>query len=240
MEPDCLRLPSLGPSHFIRSKGVPRFHYIDDCHVGQLRLATTNPTWSDLDLAKAGIFIAALVLVSCGYFIGLKKSVFIPVQAITFLSFISDSVKWAFLLPKEKKQKFADLRDSIMTVAVKTLQRFAGEAVSFLLAVPAAKLFTREVNRHIGKGLKNSRPVKMTEALMEELKSWKFLDSSDGFLPWKCEKHLTLKISSDASNFGQGGILYVSNAPMQTRDYWTQEELEGKGVAVKEATDARN
>ena len=146
----------LGLTHFIRSKGVPLSQYIDDRHVGQLRLAITNPTWSDLDLEKAGIFIAALVLVSCGDFIGLKKSVFIPVQAITFLGFISDSVKQAFLLPKEKKQKFADLRDSIIqskTVAVKTLQRFAGKAVSFALAVPAAKLFTREVNFHIGKGL---------------------------------------------------------------------------------------
>ena len=66
----------LGPTHFIRSKEVPLSQYIDDRHVGQLRLAITNPTWSDLDLAKAGIFIAALVLVFCGYFIGLKKICF--------------------------------------------------------------------------------------------------------------------------------------------------------------------
>ena len=83
----------LGPTHFIKSKGVPLSQYIDDRHVGKLRLAITDPTWSDLDLAKASIFIAAMVLVYCGYFIGLKKSVFIPVQAVTFLGFISDSVK---------------------------------------------------------------------------------------------------------------------------------------------------
>ena len=75
----------------------------------------------------------------------------------------------------------------------------------------------------------------MTEALMEELKDWKFLDSWDGFLPWKCEKHFTLKIISDASNFGWGGIFCVPSAPMQIRDYWTQEDLEGKAMAVKEA-----
>ena len=29
--------------------------------------------------------------------------------------------------------------------------------------------------------------------------------------------------------------MHVSNAPMQTRDYWMQEDLEGKGILVKES-----
>ena len=79
----------LGPSHFIRTKRVPLSQYIDDRHIGQLRLPQGHPNiWPNMDLAKASFFIAALVLVSCGYFIGLKKSIFLPVQSLVFLGFM--------------------------------------------------------------------------------------------------------------------------------------------------------
>ena len=79
----------LGPSHFIRTKRVPLSQYIDDRHIGQLRLPQGQPNiWSNMDLAKASFFIAALVLVSCGYFIRLKKSIFLPVQSLVFLGFL--------------------------------------------------------------------------------------------------------------------------------------------------------
>ena len=58
----------LGPTHFIRSQGVPASQYINDHHLGQLRLPDSS-SWSNLDLAIAAVFIASLVLVSCGYFI---------------------------------------------------------------------------------------------------------------------------------------------------------------------------
>ena len=132
----------LGASHFVRSNVVPVSQYIDDHHVGQLRLLSCfSSDWSDLDLANAAVFISALVLISCGYFIGVKKSVLFPVQVIPFLGFLSDSKRQAFILPEEKKQKFAALRGSLINmkmIPVKSLQKFAGKAVSFSLAVPAA------------------------------------------------------------------------------------------------------
>ena len=67
------RNTGLGPSHFIWSRGVPLSQYIDDCHVGQLGITQSiSDSWSNLDLANAAVSIAFLVLVSCGYFIGLK------------------------------------------------------------------------------------------------------------------------------------------------------------------------
>ena len=75
----------------------------------------------------------------------------------------------------------------------------------------------------------------MTEALTKELESWKFLDSWDGFLPWKTERHLAVKKISDTSNFGWGGILSLPVHPKYTKDYFMQEDLEGIGIAVKEA-----
>ena len=66
----------LGPSHFIRSNNTPLSLCIDDRHVSQMSLLQCcNSNWSNIDLAKATAFIASIVLVSCGYFIGLKKSI---------------------------------------------------------------------------------------------------------------------------------------------------------------------
>ena len=79
---------------------------------------------------------------------------FEPTKAIQFLGFISDSERQAFILPEDKKKKFATLRDNLLSskvIQVKMLQRFAGKAVSLALAIPAAKLYVREVNAHIGK-----------------------------------------------------------------------------------------
>ena len=166
-------------------------------------------TWSNLDLARAASFIVTLVLVLCGYFIGLKKSVFDPVQSIMFLGFISDSVKQAFILPYEKKKRFATLRASLIgmkLIPIKSLQKFAGKVVSFSLAIPAVKLFCREVNLHIGKGLRSSKPVRMSKNLKNELEHWIFVDSWEGFLLWKQERHFTVEITSDASSSGWGGF----------------------------------
>ena len=219
---------------------VPVSQYIDDRHVGQLRLLLClSSDWSDLDLANAAVFISALVLISCGYFIGIKKSVLIPVQVIPFLAFLSDSKKQAFILPEDKKQNFAALRNSLINmkvIPVKSLQKFAGKAVSFSLAVPAARLFCRQINNHIGKSLNSSRPVKVTESLKEELEHWKFLDSWNRFLPWRKERHLVVKVISNALNFGWGGILSLTERPKYTRDYWSPDELnDAGGIAVKEA-----
>ena len=159
----------------------------------------------------------------------------IPVQQIAFLGFISDSVKQAFILLKEKKLKFAMFRDTILSsslIAVKTLQRFVGKAISFSLAVPAVKLFTREVNPHIGKALKTSRAVRMTETLRRELEHWMFLDDWDGFLPWKDERHLVVKIISDASD--SDWILSLPDGQHQTKDYWRKEDISLPGIAIRE------
>lgn len=228
----------LGASSFIRSKGVPLSQYIDDRHVGQLCLPSrTVQAWTDLEMAKAAAFITALVLVKCGYFIGLKKSVFMPVQSITFLGLIVDSTTESFQVPKEKKEKFAKLRETILqskVATVKTLQRFAGKAASFSLAVPAARLYIREVNAGISKGIKTSIPTFLTNDLRGEIEHWRFLDSWQGSLCWREEKHISVSLCSDASNSGWGGVFSFTNDPIAVRDYWDDEE-KALPIAIREA-----
>ena len=139
------RTIGLAASHFIRSNGVPLSQYIDDRHIGQIRLKPSiQSAWSNVELAEAAVFTASLVLVRCGYFIGTQKSVLRRSQKILFLGLISDSVTQSFLLPPEKKESFARLRESIIasqSVSTKTPQRFASKVISFSLAVPAARLY---------------------------------------------------------------------------------------------------
>ena len=75
----------------------------------------------------------------------------------------------------------------------------------------------------------------MSDDLKKELQYWEFLDSWDGFLPWRKESHFIVKIISDASNTGWFGILCLPVASKQTRDYWSSDDLEvSGGIAVKE------
>lgn len=72
---------------------------------------------------------------------------------LEFLGLIVDSERQSFLISRSKIDSFAVLREDISScksqVFLKALQRFQGKCVSFSLAVPAAKLFIREISRVI-------------------------------------------------------------------------------------------
>ncbi|XP_071124009.1 uncharacterized protein [Mytilus edulis] len=121
-----------------------------------------------------------------------------------------DSVKQAFVLPEKKKVAFTLLREDMLTqqvVSLKTLQRFAGKCISFMLAVPAARLYTREVNLAISKDIKNSRPVALGGRLKTEISHWAFLDKWEGFVPWRKERHLQINLATDASLYKWGAVV---------------------------------
>lgn len=180
--------------------------------------------FSNFQLAEMATFIACSILLDLGYFLSLSKSVFIPSIRFKFLGLLCESDKQAFTLPPDKVQKFAGLRDSILngkTVSLKTLQKFAGKTASFSLSVPGAKLFTNCTYQAISSASKSSRPVPVSGALKLELSHWRFLDSWDGFLPWKEEKHVSITLFSDASDIGWGGVLKVPGKGEQIlRGYW--------------------
>ena len=151
-------------------------------------------------------------------------------------------MKQAFIFPDEKKKTFATLRDCLISmrlVPVKSPQKFAGKVVSFSSAIPAAKLFCREVSFHIGKGLRSTKPVRKSENLKNKLEHWIFIDSWEGFLLWKQERCFMVEIISDASKSGWGGIPFFIGGSKKTRDYWCPgcpEDLEcSGGIVVKEA-----
>ena len=173
----------LVPINHCRNLGVLCLLYIDDRMLSGWR--------SKLDDVKGGsgilacmksLYIMCQVLIRLVYFLNLNKCFFQPTQCLQFLGMLCYSQKLAFLLPNERKLAFIKLRDSILVsdrVSLKTLQRFAGKCISLILAMPAARLLSREVNKAISLASKNSRDIVVYEELKNELMfiSFQFLDS---------------------------------------------------------------
>jgi len=88
------------------------------------------------------LFDVVTVLVHLGYFLGLKKCEFDPVTSIVYLDIPVDFVAQAFSVPKEKREKFAQLREGILTfkssVPLKSVQKLMGKRISFSLAFRGA------------------------------------------------------------------------------------------------------
>ena len=80
----------------------------------------------------------------------------------------------------------------------------------------------------------SSRQIKLLPTLRNEISHWRFLDSWQGFLPWRDESHLQVQLFSDASNFGWGGCLFSPGLPeVVIRGYW-DEAVRGRPIVVKE------
>lgn len=120
------------------------------------------------------------------------------------------------------------LREELLgssSVPVKGLQRFAGKALSFSLAISVCKLYVREVFKAISAVAKNSKiSVPIEGPLRQELEEWAFLDNWSDHLPWRSEHHLLVTIFSDASQRAWGAVLVKDGQSQQIRDYWTNFE----------------
>ena len=167
----------LAVSGAARSFSVPLSQYIDDRHVGQLFVQSSEQPWApSYRNSEAAAYILCYLLVEAGYFVNLEKSQCVPSTFVTFLGFICDSIRQAFVLPEGKRVKFKELREDILAskmVTLKTLQRFAGKGVSFSLAVAGCKLYLREVFKAIAGLVRNSKAAtKVTGLLQSELEYW--------------------------------------------------------------------
>lgn len=110
------------------------------------------------------------------------------------------------------------------TVTVKTLQHLVGKCISFALAVPAAKLFTRKINTMIAMGQCTLRLISVRGELKEEIMHWLFLETWDAPLPWRDDQHYHVSVATDASALGWGGFI-LSPVTQEVADYWLGEEV---------------
>lgn len=234
----------LGPTSYFRELGITCALYIDDRLVGEL--FTDDGYWSrpidsrvrpfSREAAEAALFVVCLVLVKLGYFLGLNKCVLIPTTRLVFLGLIIDSVEQAFLVPQEKREKFASLRDLILSyqssIPLRSIQRLMGKCNSFSLAFPGAKFYIREMAAAIGQAGRGCDVI-FSRCLREEIEFWKFLDHWESCIPWWQEKHVALNLSTDASAFRWAASVHLQSGNLEIGDYWSPELL-SQHINVKE------
>ena len=97
------------------------------------------------------------------------------------------------------------------------------------LAVPAAQLFTRQMNAAIAGGQRTPH------RLREEISHWLFSEDWDDPVIWRDERHVLVSIATDACATGWGAILLTPHRD-EISEYWTDEQLVC-GIAAKEPTE---
>lgn len=204
---------------YIRGLGLSTSQYIDD-----RILICTSHEFSCNQI----IYCLLQILTRLGYTLSFRKSQLTPSTCVKYLGFLINSVKCAYLLPEEKKQKFIILREDLLQqnqVNLTTLQRFAGKCISMNLVVPAAKLYTREINLAISFCQCNSKEIKVGGALKDEILHWRFIDTWEGCVLWRPEFHHQLCIATDASLFKYGIAILSNQSDMRTfGDYWENDD----------------
>jgi hypothetical protein len=218
---------------YLRSLSILNTLYIDD------RFAVSNPTLDGPGHKESSAcltYVVLQVLMRLGYTLSLNKCSLEPSTCKKFLGFLVDSEKQAYILPVDKRMKFSELREFILSldeVSLKTLQRFCGKCIAMSLAVPGCKLFCREVNAAISYFIKNSKIITVTCALTEELTYWRFIDSWSGCSKWRPEFHKTLKMYTDSSLFRYGAKVESVGEAMSFGDYWSIDD--NRPIHEKEA-----
>ena len=131
----------------------------------------------------------------------------------------------AFFIPGDKKERFLSFVRSVLAnrwVSLTTLQRFAGKIISLSLAIPACKMYTREIlaaNAYLNKN--NKQVIPLSPRLQEQLSYWLSLKTWQQCLPWRVERHSVITLHSDSSKGAWGAVVVQDGKKTVIRDYWT-------------------
>lgn len=101
------------------------------------------------------------------------------------------------------------------------------------LAIPGCKLFCREVNAGISQCLKNSRSIKVSGSLREELEHWKFVNDWQDCSRWRPEFHKRISIYTDSSGFRYGASVKLGEEDVVLGDFWSENDE--RPIHVREA-----
>ena len=201
-------------SNYFRSICVPCSLYIDDRHNRQLRVSLTQGPYSLVADVDQHLFLAARSAVSfgsaiSGIYFGSSGifSEFVKIysgatqgSAISSFFFVN-SLEEMFQMITEKQVWFLALVTEILKgrdITFNVLQKLVRKCVTFSLAIPAAILFTCEMNTAISMAQRTGKSILLHDPLWEEIAHWSFLDTWHHSLPWREERHICVLIVETA------------------------------------------
>jgi hypothetical protein len=205
-------------AYFLRRLGVADFTYLDDS-------ATPAPP----GVATHHAYAKATVLTALGFFVHLVKSQVTPAPCQQWLGFLVDLGARVFRVPPAKLARILALLSALLAaerVPVPSLRSFAGKCVSLSPAVPGALLYTRAMFDALAAADRaGADTVPVSGALRGELELWAGLQSWHGTRRWRSERHIRVRVATDASGTGWGGWFVVAGgAPVLLADTWSAEE----------------
>ncbi|KAI8506417.1 Cadherin-like and PC-esterase [Branchiostoma belcheri] len=91
----------------------------------------------------------------------------------------------------------------------------------------------REMFSKISEADKQGKKVRIEGGVKQELEYWKFLDTWQGHMPWKPERHEVVNLTTDASGYKWAGVVESQEGQIECGDYWTEKETE-EHISIKE------
>ena len=227
---------------YLRQLSISGLLYIDDRLLEEYNGCVPASLDDPYSRACIAIKLTVKLLVSLGYYLGVRKCIFDPCQRIVFLGMIVDSVECSFFVTDKRKMKLSELRESILqrqAVPLSELQRFAGLCISMVMAIPAAKLYISCCNRAIAKASSGNSLIAIDDALREEIAYWKFLDQWEEPFPWLEDRHSVILCSSDSSDYKWGATFKDNGKEISLSDYWSEGQKD-LPIMIKEALALKN
>jgi hypothetical protein len=193
----------------LRQLGLRNVYYTDDIFGTSHQKGSLSTLWNS---ANVSAFLHTFVFTTLGYFLS-PKTIPIPSQQSLFLGLMVDSVQRRFTVPFHKMWKFLALVQAVFNddgVTRRDLERIAGRAVSFSLAIPGALFFTRGMYRALTETRHQAASFMITASQLKlaesDLIAWLdlpiWVDTSVS--SWPRQHHATIVMYSDASSGTEG------------------------------------
>jgi len=238
--------------NYLRSQGVPVSLYLDDRMMYDDPIENTprghtikrkigeykTPQWRKLDeqfLAPLNAYLTILICLAVGGFVHLGKSELWGTTEIEFLGMALNTKTQTILVPQRKWDKLMSKMEWFIDklgqwVFAKDLEKLRGLAISFVHAVPNARMYIRRMTEILTNTLgKGHKKFKVPIRLLEEFNWWrgtKYIAKECSWLP-KEICHLEVKnLFTDASLYA-GGILILKTETEVTHAttlYWDIDE----------------
>jgi len=149
-----------------------------------------------------------------GFFVNWEKAVLTPSQCVKFLGFVVCSHRMRLFVPGDKIEKIEALVGDLLSTrgsgeTFRSLAKVAGKIVSLAMAIPPARIFTREIYKCIcPQGVDDwDNKAKVSESMLTEM-AWvlKYLRSfnSVGAQIRKAHRMCDVRVMVDASTSGFG------------------------------------
>nr|XP_012232431.1 PREDICTED: uncharacterized protein LOC105678035 [Linepithema humile] len=205
-------------AYFLRVKGFSSVIYLDD-------FLLIAPSYNQ---CRKNIRATRQLLLSLGFLINVRKSVFSPTRSCRFLGFLFDTTSFTVSIPPDRREKLFQRTWDILTrdsCKIRYLASFIGSLISVCPAVQYGMLHTKILERVKFLALTSAggdfeAQMSLPSLIREDLHWWKniFADKSQEN-PIRSGL-FTLEIFSDASLTGWGAVCSRG----RSHGFWSPEE----------------